>query len=281
MTNPVRRPRAVALFLPVLLLLGLAGCGGDASHDAEPTREESGPSAGPTDGPAPTSSAATSGPSTSDSAKPDSRRSDGSTSATPEAEKTSRAPQPSGPTRGIDASHHQGVIDWPRVAADDVHFAYLKATEGQGFTDPRFATNAGQARKAGIDVGAYHYFSLCSPGAPQADHFLATVGDRTTLPPVVDLELIGNCDPPPAEAALRTEVQAFIDRVEQATGTRVVVYFHPDFEAHYGMVADFDRRLWVRKVGSTPPEGDWWMWQRNDRGTVAGIAGPVDINLMR
>ncbi|TIP02222.1 MAG: lysozyme, partial [Mesorhizobium sp.] len=34
------------------------------------------------------------------------------------------------PIRGIDVSHHQGRIDWPRVAADDVVFAIIKATEG-------------------------------------------------------------------------------------------------------------------------------------------------------
>ncbi|RVB51021.1 GH25 family lysozyme, partial [Mesorhizobium sp. M7A.F.Ca.CA.001.06.1.1] len=34
------------------------------------------------------------------------------------------------PLRGIDVSHHQGRIDWPRVAADDVAFAVIKATEG-------------------------------------------------------------------------------------------------------------------------------------------------------
>ncbi|HEX2068810.1 MAG TPA: GH25 family lysozyme, partial [Actinomycetota bacterium] len=31
---------------------------------------------------------------------------------------------------GIDVSHHQGRIDWPRVAADDISFAYIKASEG-------------------------------------------------------------------------------------------------------------------------------------------------------
>ena len=32
------------------------------------------------------------------------------------------------PLRGIDVSHHQGVVDWGRVAKSDVAFAILKAT---------------------------------------------------------------------------------------------------------------------------------------------------------
>jgi lysozyme len=66
---------------------------------------------------------------------------------------------------GIDVSHHQGVIDWERVANDGISFAYMKATEGNEFVDERFADNWRGAANAGLDRGAYHYFPLCSPGA--------------------------------------------------------------------------------------------------------------------
>ena len=33
-------------------------------------------------------------------------------------------------TRGIDVSRHQKTIDWEKVAADNVQFVYIKATEG-------------------------------------------------------------------------------------------------------------------------------------------------------
>lgn len=186
------------------------------------------------------------------------------------------------PRRGIDVSHHQGGIDWQAVAGDDIDFAYLKATEGSSFTDDRFVANARAARAAGIKVGGYHYYTLCAAPEPQADHFVAMLEQvRIDLPPVVDLELIGNCDPPPDRATLQADVETFIDAVEKATDKRVVVYFHPDFEQHYTMVDDLDRRLWVRRVGTRPPPGDWFIWQRNDAGTVAGIGTPVDIDVMR
>lgn len=167
------------------------------------------------------------------------------------------------------------------MAADGIEFAYLKATEGSGFTDSRFATNASQAKAAGLDVGGYHYYTLCSPPEPQARHFTTQIEGATDLPPVVDLELIGNCDPPPASQTLASQVKTFIDLVEEATGEEVVVYFHPDFEKHYAMVDSFERPLWVRRVGDEPPPGEWHLWQRSDRGQVDGISTPVDLDVMR
>ena len=72
------------------------------------------------------------------------------------------------PVRGIDVSHHQGPIDWQRVAADDVAFAVIKATEGGDHVDDAFATNLREARAAGLAVGAYHFFTFCRPGGDQA-----------------------------------------------------------------------------------------------------------------
>src|SRR5512133_181864 len=79
------------------------------------------------------------------------------------------------PLWGVDVSHHQGPIDWPRVASEPhLAFAFIKATEGGDWTDPRFAANWRGARAAGLLVGAYHYFTFCRPPLDQARHFLAT-----------------------------------------------------------------------------------------------------------
>ncbi|WP_082620984.1 glycoside hydrolase family 25 protein [Nocardioides sp. Soil796] len=259
MTKDVRR-----LVAPLALCAALAGCGGgSASGDASDAPDTSPPSATASQ----TTETSTESPSAS------TRSEDGSKEGSEK-----RATN----LRGIDVSHHQGAIDWPRVAADGIDFAYLKATEGSGFTDDRFATNAREARAAGLRVGAYHYYTLCARPEAQADHFVATLQPaRTNLPPVVDLELIGNCDPPPVKAGLRADVVTFIERVEAATGTKIVVYFHPDFEAHYALVADLDRRLWVRRVGTKAPPGDWVIWQRDDHGSVDGVDTPVDVDVMR
>ncbi len=103
------------------------------------------------------------------------------------------------PLRGIDVSHHQGTIDWPEVAEDDVAFAFIKVSEGGDHRDTQFVRNIAEATKVGIPVGAYHFFTFCRPGADQANNFIdAVAGRRLALPPVMDLEFTGNCSRRPS-----------------------------------------------------------------------------------
>lgn len=184
------------------------------------------------------------------------------------------------PLRGIDVSHHQGRIDWPRVAADDVAFAYLKATEGGDYRDDAFARNWDAARAAGLAVGAYHFFTFCRPGAEQADNVLATVpAAADALPLVVDLEFGGNCGRVPAPADLRGELDAFLARVEPARGRRVVFYVTAEFLDAYGAALP-PRALWRRSLLREPePLARWVLWQYHNRGRVDGVDGPVDLDV--
>lgn len=197
-----------------------------------------------------------------------------------------RAPTPPRKVRvrhlGIDASHHQGAIDWEAVANDGISFAYLKATEGATFTDPMFTTNAAAASDLGLEVAGYHYFSLCTPGAEQAEHFVSVIEAAPAgwLPPAVDVELLGSCSSPPPRDALLGEIKTFLEVVERRTGQRPVVYLFPDFEEEYGAAGELaGYRQWVRDLDGRP-ERDWWIWQQTDSGSVAGVDGPVDVNVL-
>ena len=184
--------------------------------------------------------------------------------------------------RGIDASHHQGAIDWQAVADDGVSFAYLKATEGTTYTDPTFAAHRAEAQDLGIDVGGYHYFQLCSSGADQAGHFASVLGKLGAgdLPPAIDLELAGSCPTPPPRDVLLAEVRTFLRQVEAATEREPVVYLYPELEEQYDFAGALgDYRQWVRSLDGRPTR-DWWIWQQTDSGSVEGIAGPVDVNVM-
>src|SRR3982750_4387037 len=60
------------------------------------------------------------------------------------------------PIRGIDVSRHQGTINWSAIPGGKVRFAYIKASEGGDYRDPRFAENWGASATAGLHRGAYH-----------------------------------------------------------------------------------------------------------------------------
>src|SRR5262245_15416247 len=63
--------------------------------------------------------------------------------------------QPPGSVAGIDVSHWQGSIDWAQVAAAGKEFAFAKATDGQTYVDPFYATNKAAAELNGIAFGTY------------------------------------------------------------------------------------------------------------------------------
>lgn len=184
-----------------------------------------------------------------------------------------------GETYGIDVSHHQGAVDWARVRGDGVAFAYLKATEGGDHTDARFAENWSGAGRAGVERGAYHFFTLCTPGVRQAEHFLATVPDGPALPPALDLELAGNCDARPPVEDVRAEVTAFLGAVEEAVGQRVLLYVGDDFaDRYFGDLGG--REQWVPSV-LRRPGGTWRVWQASAWARVDGVDGPVDLDVRR
>lgn len=183
---------------------------------------------------------------------------------------------------GIDVSHHQGRIDWTRVAGDDISFAYIKATEGSDFIDPRFRQNWRAAQEAGLARGAYHFFTLCSPGDIQAQNFLETVPHHPeALPPAVDLELAGNCAVRPHRGQLMQELRSFLRLVESANGKRAVLYVGDDFNAAYRVTDSVRRPLWQLRFLRRPDIGGWVIWQVMGFARVDGVRGSVDLDVMR
>ncbi|QIM21583.1 lysozyme M1 (1,4-beta-N-acetylmuramidase) [Phycicoccus sp. HDW14] len=186
---------------------------------------------------------------------------------------------------GVDVSAHQGDIDWAAVAGDGIDAAYVKASEGATFADDRFAANWAGARAAGLEVGAYHFFTLCKDGDEQAANLLARLrevgADASTLPPVVDLELSGNCAARPSRAVVQERLTTFVSTVEQATGQQVRLYLLGSFEERYPLpdaLADRDR--WVRRLLLRPGDDGWAWWQVSSRAAVEGIEGPVDLDVV-
>ena len=184
--------------------------------------------------------------------------------------------------RGIDVSHHQGRIDWTAVKRDGIRFAFIKATEGGDWTDPRFQRNWTSARQAGILRGAYHYYRPQTHSAVQARHFLRRVKmGSNDLPPVLDVEATDGV----SNATLRRGVRNWLRMVEAETGKRPIIYvsrrFAPRLAAEFG-----DYPLWIADYrGSAPsvPRGwrRWTFWQHSERGRVRGIQAPVDRNWFR
>lgn len=188
--------------------------------------------------------------------------------------------------QGVDVSEYQGEIDWPALARQGISFAFVKATEGSGYTDPFFAQNLSGAQAAALYAGAYHFFSYDSPGQTQAENFIAAVPQTPgALPPVVDVEYYGSYYLFPQQAQeARRELAVLLHALEAHYGQKPILYTTARAWRQYICGAFEEYPLWLRSVYGPPAENgpQWAFWQYTDRGRLAGISGPeafVDRNV--
>lgn len=184
------------------------------------------------------------------------------------------------PIKGLDVSNHQGAIDWKLVANTKRYtFVYIKATEGHDYTDDYFLKNWKEAKKNGLLVGAYQFFSTRSSGAEQASFFIAFVPKANdALPPVVDVEIDLKKDP----TKIREELTNLLIELENYYHKQPILYVRYDTYNAYikGYFSEYP--LWVRDIFKFPTyNSDWLIWQYSNRGRVNGIQNYVDINVFK
>ena len=119
-----------------------------------------------------------------------------------------------------------GGINWAAVRGAGASFAFVKASEGTGYTSPYYRSDTATARAQGLYVGAYHFARPRLPistAATEANYFANIIGDvrgRGWLPPVLDLEVTGGLSP----ANLTAWTRSFLQTVQARTGRVPIVY---------------------------------------------------------
>lgn len=195
------------------------------------------------------------------------------------------------PVEGIDVSNHNGAIDWSKVAAAGKKFTFVLATDGTGFSNPRYSEQYHGAKNAGLIAGAYHFARPGSSSAEvQAERFLNIAdyqADGKTLPPVLDLEVdpnSGGCYGL-SVADMHLWTKTFNDKVKERTGKDPIIYANPSFwrQCMGGTDTFGGHALWLASYGVDSPAvpngfNDWDFWQYTDQGSVAGIGGNTDLN---
>lgn len=197
-----------------------------------------------------------------------------------------------GPTRrGLDVSQHQGEIDWDRVRAEGFDFAFIRIgyrgySVGDIFPDERARENLAGAKAAGFDVGVYFYAQAISVEEAREEaqwclDFLA--GESLDLPVVYDWEYVspsartGSMD----RDTLTECVKTFCAAMESA-GYQPMVYFNSHISRDLmDLEALSECPFWLAQYKDQldyPHQVDFW--QYTETGTVPGIEGDVDIDLM-
>ncbi len=186
-----------------------------------------------------------------------------------------------GPTvNGVDVSTYQGTVNWASVKSSGRVFAFTRVSDGTTHPDGTFATNWAGIKNAGLLRGAYQFFRPGEDPNAQADLLIAKVGKLGAgdLPAVLDLETVDGV----AAATLQARAKAWLQRVEQGTGKKPIVYTANFMSSAIGTSLGA-YPLWVANYGVTCPTMPsgftaWKFWQSSSTGNVSGISGAVDLD---
>jgi GH25 family lysozyme M1 (1,4-beta-N-acetylmuramidase) len=189
---------------------------------------------------------------------------------------------------GVDVADYQHphgtAIDWTRVAAAGYKFAFIKATEGDYYGNPYYASDLAQAKAAGLYATGYHFaVPNVSGGASQADYAVRNgdyTADGRTLPLALDIEY----NPYGAEcyglskATMTAWIWDFVNEYAYDAGVYPVIYTTNDWwstctSGDTGF-AGYDP-LWVAcyctAAGTLPAGyGYYTFWQYADSGSEPG-----------
>lgn len=192
---------------------------------------------------------------------------------------------------GIDVSAHQKEIDWTQVAEAGIEFVMVRlGYRGYGtgvvHADDYVQANLQGAREAGLLVGAYFYSQAVSTeeAVEEAEFALGILGDfQLDLPLAYDWEYVSEeARTGLADSRLVTDCAlAFCGRI-RAAGIQPMVYFNPYWgDTYFELVELEEYPFWLamyREEMNYPYRVE--MWQYTSKGSVPGIAGNVDINLL-
>jgi GH25 family lysozyme M1 (1,4-beta-N-acetylmuramidase) len=193
-----------------------------------------------------------------------------------------------------DISHHQGAVDMSAYARAGHDRIVMKATEGIGFTDSRFAANWKAAGDLGLARVVYSYAQAEDNGAADFDHLLDVVNKAGGLGPrdifCIDVE---DVDDPGDMARAQFHVREFTNRAA-ARGFAEGLLYTGRWYANPAHVDPSDcapgwRKLWISHYDQSVPDDQILLptgWTRDQvvarqftaSATVAGVTGPCDLS---
>jgi GH25 family lysozyme M1 (1,4-beta-N-acetylmuramidase) len=172
-------------------------------------------------------------------------------------------------------------------------FAFIKATEGGGYSNPYFSSDMAAARKTGLIRGAYHFarpsgvynVEITRNATAEAVQFGGAIGSLNgpgNLAPVLDLEDAGSLSP----GQLQVWVSTWLRKMTNLTGRLPIIYTGVSFwqESMGNSTAYAGYPLWLASYGVSSPTmvGGWksyTFWQYSDASHIAGSAGNTDMSV--
>jgi lysozyme len=214
-----------------------------------------------------------------------------------------------------DGKNFVNQIDWQKLKAQGVKFAYVKLSEGEAYQDPGAIAQAKEILAAGILLGFYHFFRASKDPEKQATNHYQKVCNalaelrqagyeniyRDLLASMFDLEPVyqmrngvtldvDHIDQlPKGEYAKRA--RACLEEYRLLSGKLPLAYLYPAFGIEQGLGLELGNTypLWIANYGkakNTAPKapkipkgfGTYAVWQWTGSGVLDGSPNAIDKN---
>ncbi len=199
-----------------------------------------------------------------------------------------------GKTYGIDVSKWQGDINWAKVKASGIEFAFIRVgyrsqIDHKIYEDPYALTNLKGAQAAGIKIGVYFYSTAyTSAEAKEEAAFVYQIikNYKITYPVVYDCE-----DSDQSVAQNTANATTFLEYIKSKGYTPMLYGGKNQLTGNgfYNMTTLSSKyKIWIAQYPSTTVNpvtdkssytGTHAMWQYSCKGSVPGISGEVDMNV--
>lgn len=198
--------------------------------------------------------------------------------------------------KGIDVAKWQGTISWSKVRGAGVEFAILKIIDKSGNTEGAFERNYRGAAGQSIPIGVYNYSYAITVAEAQADAakvVRALAGRKLQCKVWLDVE--DSCQKGMGKrlADIINAYKAVIEVAGYEFGVYTGLSFYNSYIRPYAAL--IDASMWIARYPSSKKmkitvnpsvskkpaiQHPLWGWQYSSVGSIPGISGNVDLNIM-
>lgn len=189
--------------------------------------------------------------------------------------------------KGVDVSHHNPILDWAEVKRQNIHFTYIKATEGITHNDRNYPYNYKLAKENNIKTGSYHFYNFGISGREQAKHFIRVAECQSgDLIPAIDVEHSTanpySKDPIFVKSVVK-ELKVMENEIYEYYGVHPIIYTNTDCYKLYINNSFPNNPIWISSLNKEPSDDikNWIIWQFTHTGELDGIVGDLDLNYFR
>lgn len=189
--------------------------------------------------------------------------------------------------KGIDVSHYQGEIDWAKIKQTDIEFAIIRCGYGDDDVkqdDEFFVQNVQGCEQNQIPYGIYlySYATDIQMAKSEINHVLRLIKEadaNPTFPIYYDIE--DKSQENLSNTLLGDIAETFCNEIINA-GYKVGIYSNLNWWNNKLTDKRFDNwDKWVAQYNSACDYTNQYnIWQFTETGTVAGISGTADVNIL-